>query len=267
MDFYVTNNDPSRAGESVTFELVFDGDVEGYDSDTSGLLEVVKYRVEADANWPSNKVRHFFGPLETFKAILENGTKFPFKAPLTPGEYNMSFDYNGSTCTFPIKVVAPKGVAGTLRFYDSDSFSSFISAGFTAYVQVLPTYVSFASGLRIMEDEVGMSGQWGCFKNYIFLYPPGQFAHNEANGALNPLPILVGNMVKGYDHARTELVNFPPEDGGYHMNIPLKWGVEGGPYIHDAGHVVQTVSVQTNGTVSVSRFGITARRTPNEDYQ
>ena len=47
MDFYVTNNDPSRAGESVTFELVFEGDVEGYDSDTSGLLEVVKYRVEA----------------------------------------------------------------------------------------------------------------------------------------------------------------------------------------------------------------------------
>ena len=54
---------------------------------------------------------------------------------------------------------------------------------------------------------------------------------------------------------------------GYHMNIPLKWGVDGGPYTHDAGHVVQTVSVQTNGTVSVSKFGITARRKPNEDYQ
>ena len=95
MDFYVTNNDPSRAGEDVTFELVFMGDIEGYAADTSGLLEVVKYRVEADANWPSNKVRHFFGPLETFKAIIENGPKFPFNAPLTPCEYNMSFDYNG----------------------------------------------------------------------------------------------------------------------------------------------------------------------------
>ena len=51
------------------------------------------------------------------------------------------------------------------------------------------------------------------------------------------------------------------------MNIPLKWGVDGGPYTHDAGHVVQTVSVQTNGTVSVSKFGITARRKPDEDYQ
>ena len=267
LDFYVTNNDPSRAGESVTFTLVFDGEDGDYDSDSSGLLEVVRYRVVADALWPSNRVRHVFGPLETFKVYIEGGPTLPFDAPLTPGEVDMSFDYNGSTCTFPIRVVAPSGVAGTLRFYDNDSFSSFIGAGFTAYVQVLPTYVSFAFGLRIMEGEAGMSGQWGCFKNYSSQYPPGQFAHNEANGALNPLRILSENKVEGFDHARTELSDFPIEDGGYHMNIPLKWGAEGGPYTHEAGHVVQTVSAQTNGTVSVSKFGITARRKPNEDYQ
>ena len=267
MDFYVTNNDPSRAGEPVEFCLEFEGDEDYYDCDWSGTLDVVKYRVEADANWPSNKVRHFFGPLETFKAIIENGPKFPFNAPLTPGEYNMSFDYNGSTCTFPIQVVAPKGVSGTLRFYDSDSFSGLIGSGFTAYVQVLPTYVSFVYGLRIMEDEAGMSGKWGCFKNYSSHYPPAQFAHNESHGALRPLLIGAENIVDGYDHAHTDLVDFPIEDGGYYMDIPLKWGVDGGPYIHDAGHVVQTVSVQTNGTVSVSKFGITARRKPNEDYQ
>ena len=266
-DFYVTNNDPSRAGESVTFTLEFDGEDGDYDSDSSGLLEVVRYRVVADALWPSNRVRHVFGPVETFKVYIEGGPTLPFDAPLTPGECNMSFDYNGSTCTFPIRVIAPSGVAGTLRFYDSDSFSSFISAGFTADVQVLPTYVSFAFGLRIMEGEAGMSGQWGCFKNYSSQYPPGQFAHNEANGALNPLRILSENKVEGFDHVRTELSDFPIEDGGYHMNIPIKWGAEGGPYTHEAGHVVQTVSVQTNGTVSVSKFGITARRKPNEDYQ
>ena len=65
----------------------------------------------------------------------------------------------------------------------------------------------------------------------------------------------------------TFTLEFDGEDGGYHMNIPLKWGIDGGPYTHDAGHVVQTVSVQTNGTVSVSKFGITARRKPNEDCQ
>ncbi|MBR4257415.1 MAG: hypothetical protein IKQ17_00120, partial [Kiritimatiellae bacterium] len=70
MDFYVTNNDPSRAGEPVEFCLEFEGDEGYYDCDWSGTLDVVKYRVEADANWPSNKVRHFFGPLETFKAII-----------------------------------------------------------------------------------------------------------------------------------------------------------------------------------------------------
>ena len=171
----------------MAFTLEFDGEDGDYDSDSSGLLEVVRYRVEADADWPSNKIRHVFGPQETFKAIIENGPEFIFKAPLTPGECDLSFDYNGSTCTFPIRVIAPNGVVGTLRFYDSDSFSSFIGAGFTAYVQVLPTYVSFASGLRIMEGEAGMSGMWGCFLNNIFHYPPAQFAHNEEHGALRPL--------------------------------------------------------------------------------
>ena len=266
-DLCVVNNDPSRAGESVWLSLEFDGNGGDYCSDSSGLLEVVRYCVRADALWPSNRVRHVFGPLETFKAILDNGTKFPFTAPLTLGVANMSFDYNGSTCTFPIRVVPPNGVAGLWRANDLECSCGTIGAGFYADVQVLPTYVSFAYGLRIMEGEADMAGPWGCFKNYSSQYPPEQFAHNEAHGALKPLSILAENKVKGYDHVRTDLSDFPIEDGGYHLNIPLKWGIDGGPYTHDAGHVVQTISVQTNGTVSVSKFEITARRKPNEDYQ
>ena len=180
MDFYVTNNDPSRAGEDVTFYLEFNGFDHEYAVDTSGLMEIVRYRVEADAAWPSNKIRHVFGPLETFKAILENGTKFPFKAPLTPGECSMSFDYNGSTCTFPIKVIAPNGIAGTKVIDDGECMGDVIGAGFLARLQVLPTYVSFAFGLRVMEEVAPMSGTWGCFKNYSSHYPPAQFAHTEA---------------------------------------------------------------------------------------
>ena len=95
-DFYVTNNDPSRAGEPVWFALEFDGDGGDYDSDSSGLLDVVRYRVRADALWPSNRVRHVFGPQETFKVIVENGQTFGFTAPLTPGDSSVSFDYHGS---------------------------------------------------------------------------------------------------------------------------------------------------------------------------
>ena len=265
MDIYVTNNDPSRAGDAVEFMIEFDGDYGDYDSDVSGLLEVVRYRVEADVAWPSNKVRHVFGPTETFKAILESGPKFPFKAPLVPGESNMSFDYNGSTCTFPIRVIPPSGETGTLQFYDSDSFSSFIGAGFTANVQVLPTYVSFKD-LWIMEGEAGVSGRWGCFEN-LWKYPESQFAHTPARGALNPLPIGAENKINGDDHARTDLGDLPSDNGGFTLNISLKWGINGGPCIYDAGRVLQTTNVQTDGTVTVSKFGITVRRKPNEDYQ
>ena len=67
---------PESGVVDVTFELEFVGDIEGFASDASGLLKVVKFRVEADANWPSNKIRHVFGPLETFKAIIDNGPEF-----------------------------------------------------------------------------------------------------------------------------------------------------------------------------------------------
>ena len=267
MDFYVTNNDPSRAGDAVEFMIEFDGEDGDYDNDVSGLLEVVRYRVEAVADWPSNKVRHVFEPMETFKVIVENGPEFIFNAPLTPGVSNVSFDYNGSTCTFPIRVIPPSGIAGTLRSYDSSCSGGTIGAGFTAYLQVLPAYVSFANKLRIMEDVAPMSGRWGCFLNNWPHYPSSQFAHTEERGAWNPLKISSENKVEGFDHARTTFADIPSENGGYMLDIPLKWGIEGGPYSYDAGHVLQTTSIQTDGTVTVSKFGITAMRKPNEDYQ
>ena len=265
-DFYVTNNDPSRAGEPVRFTLEFDGEDGDYDSDSSGLLEVVRYRVEADADWPSNKVRHVFGPQETFWVIIDDETEFEFTAPLTPGDSSVSFDYHGSSCSVPIRVIAPNGVAGRFKAYDYACSGSKIGAGFYADVQMQPTYVSFASGLRIMEDIAPMSDVRGCFTNSV-LYPPAQFAHTEENGALNPLRILEGNIIEGDDHVRTQLDELPSINGSYSLLIPLKWGVDGGPYVHDAGYVPQTVNVHTDGTVIVSKFGITAGRKPGEDYE
>ena len=264
-DFYVTNNDPSRAGESVTFTLEFDGEDGDYDSDSSGLLEVVRYRVVADALWPSNRVRHVFGPVETFKVYIEGGPTLPFDAPLTPGECNMSFDYNGSTCTFPIRVIAPSGEVGYWRADDFECSGSTIGAGFFADVQVLPTYVSFKD-LWIMEDEAGVSGRWGCFEN-LQLYPHEQFAHTPARGARNPLRIGTENKVDGYDRAQTKLGEMPSDNGGFTLDIPLKWGINGGPCIYDAGHVLQTTSVQTNGNVTISKFGITRGREPYGLYE
>ena len=264
-DFYVTNNDPDRAGEPVWFSLEFDGYDGGYASDSSGVLDVVRYCVKADALWPSNRVRHVFGPLETFKVILENGTKFPFTASLTPGVVDMSFAYNGSTCMFPIRVIPPNGVAGFWRANDLECSGGTIGAGFFADVQVLPTYVSFKD-LWIMEDEVGVSSRWGCFEN-LLRYPHEQFAHTPARGAGNPFKIGAENKVESFDHAQTILGELPDKNGGFSLDIPLKWGINGGPCAYNAGHVLQTTSVQTNGNVSISKFGITRGRKPYETYE
>ena len=106
----------------------------------------------------------------------------------------------------------------------------------------------------------------GCFLD-LLRYPHEQYAHTPERGARRPSRILNENKVKGYDHVRTQLDALPSKDGGCTVNIPLKWGIIGGPHSHDAGHLIQTVQVQTNGTVSVSKFGITATRRPNENYQ
>jgi len=206
-----------------------------------------------------------FGPMETFKAIVENGPGFIFNATLTPGVSNVSFDYNGSTCTFPIRVIPPSGEAGYWRADDFECSGSTVGAGFYADVQVLPTYVSFKD-LWIMEDEAGVSGRWGCFEN-LQLYPHEQFAHTPARGARNPLPIGAENKVDGYDRAQTKLGEMPGDNGGFTLDIPLKWGINGGPCIYDAGHVLQTTSVQTNGNVTISKFGITRGREPYGLYE
>ena len=177
----------------------------------------------------------------------------------------MSFDYNGSTCTFPIRVIPPNGVAGLWRANDLECSGSDIGAGFFADVQILPTHVSF-NGLEIMEEEAGVSSRWGCFENLLH-YPHELFAHTPARGALRHIEIGDMNMIKGHDHVRTTFGYLPLSNGGCTVNIPVKWGISGGPYGHDCCIVPQSVSVQTDGTVTVSKFGITARRKPNEPYQ
>ena len=75
------------------------------------------------------------------------------------------------------------------------------------------------------------------------------------------------NMLEGCDQAQTKLGELPTENGGFSLDIPLKWGVNGGPCIYNAGRVLQTTSVQTNGNVTISKFGITRWRKPYEPYE
>ena len=243
----------------------FSDDGGDYDSDSSGMLDVVRYRVRADALWPSNRVRHVFGPQETFKVIIENGQTFGFTAPLLPGDSSVSFDYHGSSCPVPIRVIAPNGVEGFWMSDDLECSGSTIGAGFYAGVQVQPSYVSFEK-IEIMEDVAPVASRWGCFLN-LLKYPHEQFAHTEERGALRPQEIGDGNMIKAHDHVRSRLGDYPVENGGCSLNIPVKWGLHGGPYTQLVGNVPMTVNVQTNGKVSVSKFGITRGREPYGIYE
>ena len=79
--------------------------------------------------------------------------------------------------------------------------------------------------------------------------------------------LVISALLEGWDHAQTKLGDIPTENGGFSLDIPLKWGVIGGPCIYNAGHVVQSTSVQTNGNVSISKLGITRGRKTYETYE
>ena len=75
LDFYLASTNMSVTGDIGEYRLSFVPD-EGERCESLAGVRVVKILVEADADWPSNKVRHVFGPGERFK-ISFPGTDYP----------------------------------------------------------------------------------------------------------------------------------------------------------------------------------------------
>ena len=255
------------AGGTVTF--TFTPDDGGATLSRTIPLQVVKIRVEAVADWPSNKVRHVFGPMEQFRIVCEpSGMNLTAVAPIDPGCYSCSIGCGELQCDVQYNVISPTAIrfefvrdmteadwmdAGRPALGDDD-----VGVGFVSSMFLEPSTVSFAN-IFVQEGTAPMFPKSGCFLDED-TYNPELFSHTVSNGAETPVAVGDFNKIGDVDYAALRLEAVPASNGTYMVIIPVSWGAAGGPFDHALGNVIQSFSVDSNGTTTVSKGGITRTR-------
>ena len=233
-------------------------------------VDVVKIRVEAEADWPSNKVRHVFGPGEIVKIHQFSQREFLTQSvvPYEPGLHTLCVNYAGNTVNINIEVLAPQWpfryeYGGTMS--DADWMFNQMSplcqgvpgVGFKLKSFVLPDYVSF-SQIEIVEGAAKMLGAIGFFEAYE---NDVRFNHTESNGAMRVIRVeKVNNQVGDVDFVGFQLNEMPSEAGCFYWRIPNKWGIIGGPHDKLLGTVDQEFFVNADGTCTISKGGFSETR-------
>ena len=132
-------------------------------------------------------------------------------------------------------------------------------------VRVLPSYVSFKK-INLLEGMCPAVSVWGCCANTDYF--PANMTHDgiaggsetyaEEGTSVNSQNMLNSDKVAFWPPTR---LAFPCEPGGFTFNIPWKWYADGRPRLHDWMVVPQIMTVHSNGTVTISKNGVTITRT------
>ena len=250
-------------------------------------VDVVKIRVEAEADWPSNKVRHVFGPGERYKVFSEDDDLLLSGSTSGEiGEKDVSFIVKEKDFKIKIKTIPPDSAIKfdfVREMTDDDWISLPMSkeplsaltpgAGFLARRRLMPSYVNFEN-IFIKEGYAPMSNKVGCFTNEV-LFPPSVYEHNANAGAGLLCEIVDCNYVESYDAVGVQLGAIPNSSGAYSLPIPLYWGVSADSCTNLFAVAIQTISVAPVATddgegayldTTISKCGVSfTRRCPDED--
>jgi hypothetical protein len=277
MRLFIRSPDTSGRAGTVTFKFTPDGG--GAILTQTVPLQVVKIRVEAEALWPSNRVRHVFGVNEEFHVISDpGGVVLSTNASEVVGDHNIGILIGGIAATVSITTIAPQsnvnftwmrtmtGVdwmqKGWQVLCDGDGVPG---AGFMASRRLNPSHVSFMN-IYVMEGLAPMSDRGGCFENEID-YPPADYAHGTNAGANWPIMVsAIENIIDGEDCAAVQLGVPPDTNGMYSLHIPMYWGLDAGSCTNQFATVHQHVFADTNGLVRVSKEGIFQERNCLDGY-
>ena len=263
--------------------------------DDSAELTVVKLEVEAEADYPTEKNRRAFGPVEraTIKSTPAGMARITGTLPediqlpslVTPcnmkvgdeaKSFTITLTVGGETFNMPISVIHPSQeceVVSVLPLTPADWVDlradplvpQKAGAAGKIKVRLKPDYVSFKH-ISLIEGFAPATGVWGCCLDEV-LYPPGSLDHGtEAGGADNyhgkgdeveEDNTLPYDKVAFWVHQSQD---FPCEGGGFTLAIPWKWYAENLPGIHDWRTAMQVIRIMPNGTVTISKNGATIRR-------
>ena len=265
---------PSTNVEDIVVHAEYTENGTGSTGSTDEKITAVKVKVEATASFPSNKVRHVFGPNEIFNIVTTPSVygRNLCEAPLEEGGSNIALNVVDVNYSVDISVVHPSPVirgekirdmtAGDWRDINKDPlYSNVPGAGFVARWYLQPDYVSF-EWINVCEGVAPMSGEWGCFTDAVN-YPPEQYEHSTTAGAERVSEIASGNVVTSLDRVGVQLGVPPTSDGGFSLVIPWSWGGKNEECTRHFGALQQTVSVASNGVTTISKGGLSTTRGVN----
>ena len=282
----------SQTGHVGNFVFTFTPDSQTAETITRTVgVDVVKIRVEAETDWPSNKVRHVFGPKELFTivqtpqipklsysaeegstAYVNNGSCL---APNDPGPFNIRFAASGCAGRLSFECIAPTGLqGGSPRALTTDEWGAVERSplqigdvGVVVHIDtwLTPLHVSFAN-VRLYEGECNPTNRTGCFLD-ADRFTDDMLAHSVAAGAsVDPSSDYVsiqseGNRTQNGDTAGLLLYEESNlSNGSFQLNIPLWWYVHNGTSTNALPDNVQTIWIYTNGTMRVNKNGVTWER-------
>ena len=266
---------PSTNVEDIVVHAEYTENGTGATDSKDEKITAVKVKVEATASFPSNKVRHVFGPNEEYQIVTQPGNYGAGRTstPLDAGGFNIGLSIEGVSYPINLSVVHPSNVVRGefVRNMTAEDWTSCRSdplysnvpgAGFAARWYLQPDYVSF-SGIKVCEGTAEMSEVWGCFTNTND-YPRSVYAHTLGLGAGEPISVGYGNLVGSWDYVGVQLGVPPSSAGGFVLVIPWSWGIAEGPYLHFFTSMRQSVSVTVDGETTIRKGSLFTIRGVNQ---
>ena len=266
---------PSTNVEDIVVHAEYTENGTGATDSKDEKITAVKVKVEATASFPSNRVRHVFGPKERFDVVATPAAygESDLRAPSSAGEFNVGLDVAKVYYSIELTVIPPASVVTgevirdmTAEDWRSDHwdplYSSVVGAGFVARWHLQPGHVSFEN-IEVSEGGAPMSGMWGCFADAVN-YPPEEYAHTPRAGAAKWSSVGSGNVVGAEDFVGVQLGVPPASNGGFSLQIPWYWRAVNDSSEHLFTHLQQSVSVTSNGVTTISKAGLSRTRGVNQ---
>ncbi|MBP5285374.1 MAG: hypothetical protein ILO34_04620, partial [Kiritimatiellae bacterium] len=204
----------------------------------------------------------------------------------------VGFTINGAQLLLPIEVITPTNIVGVsahvanrneltvfaaqaqsgdgqnLEIYDEDAGVIMVST-----IALEPMYVNFGN-ISVYEGVAMPTNRCGWFAN-LTLFPDSCWIHDESRGAVtNPSSAnnvkMNGNIENTYDYAGYWFGCCSYfENGSIEWHIPNYWVTNSEKNLVSAGtrfcESVQCMSVNSNGTTTVSKYGFTVERQKGEE--
>ena len=279
----------ASAGEGdITATATFTENMTGRTVVDTASLTSVKVTVVADADWPLNKVRHVFGPKETFTitsnpqvSLYVEGSSFvsvngnKVVAPDRAGPFSVDATICSMNTPMQFNCIAPEALqGGNPRGWENFEYAMLGvyplfggEPGVTMHLDMWlePLYVSF-SHVRIYEGYAPPVNRRGWYQDTV-LFPDEWLEHGESAGAgvdsvNDSIGITdAGNLTDGGDFVAAFMFTTNTYyNGSYQLSIPVFWFAEDGLVTNQLPDNVQTAYVYSNGTMRVSKFGFTRER-------